>query len=154
MAKTVRDFCGPTTEKEALKLLKINAAVPRRSVQDACAELQATISIEKSRLEKVEKLYTQYSRELQATPDKKPLDENVETRELFREALKRWKFQRKDAMLTLAVALEKAKMEGVEIHFFRLDAQKVTEKKGPLMNGFEHVMKAGVDTWSPQLGWF
>ena len=151
LAETVKDFCGPATEKEALKGLKKRPGPDSRSVQEARAELEATIALEKSRLEKAERLYTQYSRDLQTT---NALDQNAKSRELLSEALKRWKFQRKDAILMLTIALEKAKTEGVETHFFKIEVKKLTEKKGPLMSGFEHVMKAAVDTWSPQLGWF
>lgn len=153
MAETVKDFCGPATEKEALKELKKSLPVGpnSRSVQEACTELEATIALEKSRLKKAERLYTQYSRDLQTT---KTLDQNAKSRELLSEALKRWRFQRKDAILMLTIALEKAKTEGVETHFFKIEVKKLMEKKGPLMSGLEHVMKAAVDTWSPQLGWF
>ena len=52
----------------------------------------------------------------------------------------------------LAIALEKAKGEGVETYFFRFEAKALTEKKDPLMSGMDKVMKAGVDTWGPQIG--
>lgn len=148
----IKAFCGPISEKEAQKYFKNNPSLPQRTVQVACQELQDTISFARTRLGKAEKLYNQYSKDLQINLDKMSIDQRILTRGLFEESLKRWKFQRKDAILNLAIALEKAKREGVETYFFRFDVRALTEKKDPLMSGMDKVMKAVVDTWGPQIG--
>jgi hypothetical protein len=154
LAEAIQDFCGPLTEKEAIRALKRNPPLEHRTVQKACRELQETIAFEKDCLEKAEKLYTAYFKDVQINLEGNPLHQRAQARELLNEALKRWRFQSKDAVLTLAIALEKAKMEGVETHFFKIEVRRLTEKRGPLMSVFEHTMKAGVNTFSPQLGWF